>query len=659
MSPRQFLSQREWETVRAFADVFIEGPNEPVTPDEVADNIDAHLARMKSKRVRSLKLILWTIEYVLPLGSLRPAFSRASREARRRMIEKNVTDPRGGQLQRDLAKIRTLFFAGYYGDARVQRTLPFQPVPHRSRFPVLPSPLPVPAPVIHPPGPDETTITSDICVIGSGAGGAIVAGLAAQAGKSVVLLEEGPYVPAAGMSHDESAMSALLYKEGGLQATVDLDMSILQGRCLGGTTVINNCICFRLDDPTLYNPHGRDLLAEWRALGANLDATELARSYDAVKARTGIAPLDPAVDGGNGAVFRKGWANLVAAGLGNPAMPSGTFAKNYNRCVGCGYCNFGCPYARKFSMLETYVLDASAAGARIITDAHAEKIEREGPRATGVSGTMADGRPFHVKAERIVVAAGAIGSSVLLLKSGITHNVGTRFSFNAATIVFGLYPTPVRAYDGVQMSSFVDAGDFLLETNFSPPMATSAILPGWFETHFDRMKRFDRLAAIGVQVGTRNNGRVKRTAFFRDTFGPVDYEMHPEDLATMRRGISLAAQVHFAAGAEAVLPVTFADMEMKAGEFAPGGQVNPAAIQQAIDSRIRRPSDLTLNSSHPQGGNPMGTRENGAVDASFRVHGYENLYVTDASVFPTTIRINPQWTIMALADYAWRLSIGA
>ena len=116
--------------------------------------------------------------------------------------------------------------------------------------------------------------------------------------------------------------------------------------------------------------------------------------------------------------------------------------------------------------------------------------------------------------------------------------------------------------------------------------------------------------------------------------------------------------IYFAAGADEALPATFADRPLPRTDFLRNGRVSLEAIERHMDTIIRAPGDLTLNSSHPQGGNPMSdNRSVGVVDAGCRVHGFRNLFVCDASVFPTSVRINPQLTIMALADYMWRRSI--
>jgi choline dehydrogenase-like flavoprotein len=180
-------------------------------------------------------------------------------------------------------------------------------------------------------------------------------------------------------------------------------------------------------------------------------------------------------------------------------------------------------------------------------------------------------------------------------------------------------------------------------------VAFAAALPGWFGDHFQRMAAYRHFACAGVLIGTDHNGRVKRTGQLRELFGPVDYRMTRADLERMRRGMAVLARVYFAAGAERVLPATFTDVVLERTDF---GSAPPEAIERRLARAVRRPEDLTLSSAHPQGGNPMSDdRGRGVVDSRFRVHDTDNLYVCDASVFPTTIAINPQLTIMAMADY--------
>ena len=663
---RLFFSRRELRTLEKFADIAIEGHDEVISPREVAFNIDRQVARVSSKRTRSIKLILFLVEYVLPLLSLRPPFSWMSKAARKRLVDRKIATPhRRGPLRglsRNLAQIKILFLTGYYGDEKTFDSVHYIPPTERPKYHpdklkergLAPLPLYVPA---------GRVVDTDVCVIGSGAGGAVAAYHAAvTAGRDVVLVEEGPYLHGMDqISHDEGAMSAKLYKEGGLQTTVDLNMGIQQGKCLGGSAFINNAICFRLDDPDL-SPGRDDVLARWDALGAHIDKNKLADSYGEVEAMIKVRPLldtqEPGlspIDGANARALLRGWKTLVDAGMAPADLKAKRFRKNYERCLGCGSCVLACRYERKLSMVETYLPKAAQAGARIIVGCHAQKIETNGRPVTGVRCKWKDGSDLLIRAQKVVVSCGAIGSSVLLMKSGLGKNVGSRFSFNANTPMMARFPEAIDAFDSVQMGAYIDGRDFMLESWYGSPFAYSAIVPGWFEEHFKRMQAYNRYACAGVLVGTEHNGRVKRTAFFRDLLGPVKYTMTGDDLETMKRGMAQLALVYFAAGAEAVLPTSFTlNLEMKAADF----KDKLDAIKAFIDKHVRRPSDLNLNSAHPQGGNPMSDDEGlGVVDSSFRVHGHDGLFVCDASVFPTSLGINPQLTIMAMGDYFGHLGV--
>jgi choline dehydrogenase-like flavoprotein len=651
-----FLRARERRTVAAFAEVLFPAGERPLlTPDAVAARVDAQLQLMReSKRTRSLHLILLVVEYVLPLAGvgvlgvhLRP-FSRLSPERRHRLVEAALARTRFKPL-RTLSKLKTLLIAAYYSDPAVQASIGFVPVRDRG-LDTTPEPR---DPVrVHDPA-DGDTLDVDLCVIGSGAGGAVIAARAAAAGKSVALLEEGPYVRQGEIEHDEHRMVAALYKEHGLQTTVDFGMTILQGKALGGTTFVNNAICFRLGDPGLRSPRGASVLEDWRRLGATIDEAALHAGYDAVEHELGVARVPSTLVGASGLALLDGWRSL------DPAAPaSGVFRKNLHDCIGCGYCNFACPYGHKLSTLESYVKAVGDHGGYVVPGCHAEKLERRGDTVSTVRARLAGGRALKVNAGVVVVSAGAIGSSVLLMKNGFRRNVGTRFSFNSATPVVAAFDEPQHSWAADQMTAYVDGGAFLLESSFDPPMSVAVGMPGWFGDHMQRMSGYDKLARLGVVVGTEPNGRVKRWSLLRDTFGPVDWRMSGRDLATMKRGIGLAAEIWFAAGARKVFVASFLDCRLDAGELVSNGTPDRQAIAARIDRAIREPGDLLLNSSHPQGGNPMSDdREVGVVGTDFRVHGMRNLFVCDASVFPTSIHINPQLTIMAMADLAWNGAI--
>ena len=178
----------------------------------------------------------------------------------------------------------------------------------------------------------------------------------------------------------------------------------------------------------------------------------------------------------------------------------------------------------------------------------------------------------------------------------------------------------------------------MLETWFNPPGTQALAMPGWFGQHYENMRRYAHMACGGALVGTTSPGRMKATRH-----GPqITYTPSREDLARVVEGLELMGRIFFAAGAQRVMPATFAYHE-----FTSEGSLD------ALSSYVRDNADLLLTTAHPQGGNPVGEPgEGGVVDADFRVHGFGNLYVCDASVFPSSVAVNPQLTVMGLAQYA-------
>jgi choline dehydrogenase-like flavoprotein len=470
----------------------------------------------------------------------------------------------------------------------------------------------------------STTHHCDVCVIGSGAGGSVIAYRAAQAGRSVVVVERGPYVRPSEMNDCEADMVPLLYKDGGLQMNSRMDMFILQGTCVGGSTTLSNMVMIRAPE---------DVLSHWNRLGAELDLASLARSYDKIEGEIGATEADLSVAGQGTRRFIEG-ARLL--GLSPQRM-----RKALGACHGCGNCNIGCTFGVKRSALATYIPWAEQSGARVLAETEVDSIETRGGRAVAVHVRSGRERERQrIVAKQFVVAAGAINSSALLLKSGIRRNVGTRVSFNAGSIMVAEFDEPLDGYDADQMSWFLSGDGFLIEPTHNPLMSAALTTPGWFDEHASLMRRQRHLAYAGCLVATEPTGTVVHSPFWGHE--ETRYRPGPTDMEKVRRALKLISEIFFAAGARRVILPTH---RLRAIH-------SPKEVAE-IDEHIVSTRHFSFGSAHPQGGNPMSASpRTGAIDSNFAVHGLDNLFVCDASIFPSCVGVNPISTIMAIADYA-------
>jgi choline dehydrogenase-like flavoprotein len=481
-------------------------------------------------------------------------------------------------------------------------------------------------------------------VVGSGAGGSIMARALAERGREVLVVERGPYVRPSDFVEDEATQYARLYSDGALQLSRDFSFQVLQGMCVGGSTVVNNGVCFEIPD---------DVLARWNGseLEAGLDPDLLRRCSAQVRRLIGAAPQDGVQ--GNPIVERMGRSGLRAV------------TANLDGCYGCGNCNIGCAFNRKLSMLTGVLPDSQHA-----TDTRRENdhrfhgrlellplcevtsVRHRDGRATGVRCDLrlpgGRTRPLDIEANTVVLAAGAIHSSRVLMASGIGGPlVGQGLSANLGSHMTAHWGDgrPVDAFDGLQMSHYLEDSSpgYRIETWFNPVMSQALVMPGWLDDHERNMRRYNRLGCLGVIAGsTRNGNRVMRR---RDLMSGAEIDFTPAtaDLRVLLRGLRHAGELLLEGGAECVMPATFAYHELR-------------TIQELarldIGGLVTDASDISVNTGHPQGGNPISRdRRRGVVDETLRVHGFENLHVCDASVFPTAITVNPQLTVMALAQY--------
>lgn len=623
--PTRFLGAWLHRVLECFAEVIITGGVEDITPREVADATDNLLADIPSPEVVSIKWALTFIE----LGALlqfRVPMSRMGRLERAQYLTAIFT--RGQLFFHDLIRIKQLVFFIYYSDERTYEEVGFTKFEEREKYKQAQQEHKLPTdPIVYPPKEDARHLHVDVCVIGSGAGGAVVAANLAESGKSVVILEEGPYLKRDRINHDERGMAVKVYRSGGLQHTRDLEIYLQQGRCVGGSTFLSNGICF--DPPD-------EVLTEWAKLGATLDRDKLRASLQNVRNSIQPVKLEDRLQ-----LVERGSLKFVE-GCRKLGLSSGWFEVNLDSCLGCGYCTIGCSYEKKTTVDASYIPRALKAGATLISDCKALKIVTSGSKARAVEAIRSDGVPLTVEAKQVVVAGGTIGSSLLLQRSGITRNIGTRLSLNVRSLVFAEFPEPIDSFDGIQMCAYHERSRYTLESFAMPPGAFAASMPGWFQDHFGNMRSYRHFAVTGVLVGTQPVGRVSLVG---DTRSPLSFSLPITDLRKVKDGIKQACRIQLAAGAKRVLPATFTPTE-----FFDANQLD------YLDELIAETDDVAIGSAHLQGGNPMSDDESvGAVDTQFRVHGFKNLFICDASVFPTAVQVEPQLSVMGLADYAARI----
>ncbi len=480
----------------------------------------------------------------------------------------------------------------------------------------------------------DLNVVTQVCVIGSGAGGAVIAKELAQTGIDVVLLEEGGFFTGKDFTGDPKDMIALLYRNRGLTGTVGrLTIPIPLGKCVGGTTVINSGTCYRAPDYVLDAWH-REFGVE------HIDEPVMRPYFEKVEGELHVQPVPDDTYGNNSRFFERGARTLGFAGARIP--------RNQHGCMGSGVCAFGCPQDAKQAMHVSYVPRAVAAGARLYTRCRADRILTSNGRAYGVIGSLLDasdrrtGHQMRVLADRVVVACGALLTPALLQRSGVpdrSGRLGCNLHIHPAARVVAMFEEEVRGWQEVPQAynvhEFTREGIFI-QGQFVPPPVEAPVLPGIGHEHKDRMVKFARLGSFGALISDVSAGRVRAG---RGSWPLVTYRMQSEDVRKLTRAISLTAQIFFAGGAREVYSAVYPRPILR----------DPGEARALLEARLR-PHDIEMMAFHPQGTCRMGEDPRSAVTNSFgEYHGVRDLYVGDASLFPSSCKVNPQITIMALA----------
>ncbi len=495
--------------------------------------------------------------------------------------------------------------------------------------------LPAPHGPLGDTEPNGEAEECDVVIVGSGAGGAVAAARLAEAGLDVIVLEAGEAFDRDSYPADPLEAISRLYRDGGLTiAEGRPQIPVPVGRAVGGTTVVNSGTCFRAP---------QTVLEEWRGRFGIEWATDLEGAFAEAEEFLHVSPLDPERMGRNGQLAMEGAAALGASG--------GPISRNAGSCVQCSSCPLGCEIDAKRGMHVSYLPRAIAAGARLRTGVEVDRVLVEDGRAAGVRAWRlvpqrrgikrhTPRRPYSVRARlATIVAGGALGTPELLLRSGLGGAaVGRHLHIHPACWVGAHYKEEVCGWDGVMQSYYVDQWEpqrLLLEATFTPLAFGGAWLPGAGSDHQRSLLEFGHVGSIGVHLSDESSGRISLT---HDGSLRARYKLTQEDTDRLTFGIARAAEIHFAAGASEVYP-----------NIPRAGTLTPQRLADFESTRFK-PSELRLEAFHPMGTARIAPEGDGVCAPDGTVHGTQALYVADASLFPTSLGVNPMMTIVAFAN---------
>jgi choline dehydrogenase-like flavoprotein len=451
----------------------------------------------------------------------------------------------------------------------------------------------------------------------------------------LVVEEGGHYTPEEYGAMTPSHSFRRLSREAGMSVAVGVGdtplISLLAGKCVGGSSVLTGGVCFRIPEEVLHVWSGELGLERMTPDGLDPYFTEVEK----------IAHVEEVPK-----TMRSRATELFVDGADKLGIPMKSMRRNTKGCRGAARCNFGCPHGAKMSVDVSFLPDATAHGASILADALVERIEITGGRARGVRGRFLDavtGEPrvrFEVRAKVVVVACGSMHTPILLRKSGLDSvHVGRHLTLHPAVRIGALFDEAVDGWDGALQSVYTDAllsEGIWLNGVYSPVNVLAAAFPGIGREHRRLVKNIPNLAFFGGMVHDEGGGQVRRW-FSREPL--VLYRMNARDKARLLKTIHVLGEIAFAGGAREVLIPVFGSGTIKKRKD----------LDFLLENKIPA-SRVECMAFHPLGSARMATRpEAGVVKPTGETWAVENLFVCDGSILPTSIGVNSQLPIMSVA----------
>lgn len=482
----------------------------------------------------------------------------------------------------------------------------------------------------------------DVCVVGSGAAGAVVAKELSESGLSVCVLEEGGYYRPDEYGRFSVAESSRRLLRGGAGTLAfgvggSPTVQIWTGRTVGGGSVLTGGVCFRVPD---------HVLETWSADGlTEFSPKRMEPLFERVEREINVSTTPE--------TLRSGSTELFVEGARKMGVAIHSMRRNTKDCQGAGRCTLGCPNEAKRSVDITYLRKATAHGTTIYSDCIVERILVRGSRAVGVTGRVLGGERgtrgprFTVHARTVVVAAGALHTPLLLRASGLrARGIGRNLSLHPSFGVGAISPRRIDGWRGAQQSVFSDhlkSEGITLLSVFAGVNVLASRMPGVGEAHLEYVRKLPQVALFGGIVHDTGRGVVRR-GFGREPI--VTYRMSERDRATFARGFAFVGEMALEGGAtEVILPIS--------------GLPPIRGVKELRELALHPPPATRFQavSFHPLGTARMGhSRHLDVVRPTGESHEVDGLYVADGSIFRTPVGVNAQVPIMAVAtQIAWSI----
>lgn len=491
--------------------------------------------------------------------------------------------------------------------------------------------------VVSPEDLDEKTLYEcDVVVVGTGAGGAPLAAILAARGHAVVMIEEGEFARRPQFAGGPEERLGRYWRDSGMNFILgNAPIMIPTGKVVGGSTTINSGTCFGTPDA---------VLKEWRASGfpEDFEPEFFKRYLDQVSTELMVEP------------GKKPWLGQIAnrIAFGAEAMRNeghtlehGPLPRNAPGCDGQGLCAVGCPTGAKRSSDVSWVPKALKAGAFCFTGMSLRHMFMRGEKVVAIEARGQDhfgvSKTLHIKTRAVVLACGTLQTPLILHENGIRlPRVGKGLSVHPALGFNALFRESLgKPWQAIPQSYGVEGlvdERLRFEGFYVPPSLMAATLPFHGSELTRWMENVDRLGQFGFMVRDRNTGSVSRGLDGRPL---IRYSIEADTLRLLKEGASALAELMVRGGAQEVstgirnLPLIHTVEEAK-----------------ALRTKSLKPWDFQAMAFHPLGTCAMGPNpEVGVVDFNHRVFGTHNLYVVDGSSVPTSLGVNPQMTIMAMA----------